>query len=244
MVILPAIDLIKGQCVRLEQGRFDAVTVFDEDPVAVAKRFEADGAEWIHVVDLDGAREGKPQNLETIRAIREAVGLKMEVGGGIRTTETAEEMLKAGVERVIVGTRAVQDPGWLASLARCFSRRVALGLDARSASGGPEARIAVAGWGDEIPKTVVEFIGEVGGLPLSAIIYTDIERDGMMTGPNFTGTEVVVKVSPLPVIASGGVTTAEDIHRLKKVGAAGAIVGRALYEGKLALKDALKAARD
>lgn len=241
MVILPAIDLIKGRCVRLEQGRFDAETVFDEEPVAVAKRFEADGAEWIHVVDLDGAREGKPQNLETIRAIRAAVGLKMEVGGGVRTTETAEEMLKAGVERVIVGTRAVQDPAWLADLARCFPGRVALGLDARRM---PEARIAVAGWGDEIPKTVVEFIGEVGGLPLSVLIYTDIERDGMMMGPNFAGTEAVVKVSPLPVIASGGVTTAEDIRRLKKTGVAGAIIGRALYEGKLVLKDALKAARD
>jgi len=238
MIILPAIDIRGGRCVRLRQGRFDEETVFDEDPAAVARRFEAAGAEWLHVVDLDGAREGEPRNLDRVRAIREAVGLKMEVGGGIRSTEAVEEVLEAGADRIVVGTRAVQEPGWLREVAGRFPRRVAWGLDTQN------ARVAVAGWSEVTQKTVVEMLGDAGGLPLAAIIYTDIGRDGMMSGPNVAATEALVKASPWPVIASGGVTTVEDIRALKKAGAAGAIVGRALYEGKLTLEEALKAAAD
>jgi len=238
MIILPAIDIRGGRCVRLRQGRFDEETVFDEDPAAVARRFEAAGAEWLHVVDLDGAREGEPRNLDRVRAIREAVGLKMEVGGGIRSTEAVEEVLEAGADRIVVGTRAVREPEWLREVAGRFPRRVAWGLDTQN------ARVAVAGWSEATDKTVVEMVGQAAKLPLAAIVYTDIERDGMMSGPNVAATEALVKASPWPVIASGGVTTVEDIRALKKAGASGAIVGRALYEGKLTLEAALAAAAE
>ena len=239
MIILPAIDIRGGRCVRLRQGRFDEETVFDEDPAAVAQRFEAAGAEWLHVVDLDGAREGEPRNLDRVRAIREAVGLKMEVGGGIRSTEAVEEVFEAGADRIVVGTRAVREAGWLREVAGRFPRRVAWGLDTQN------ARVAVAGWGEVTQKTVVEMLGDAGGLPLAAIIYTDIGRDGMMSGPNVAATTLVVAAArPIPVIASGGVTTVKDIQALKEVGAAGAIIGRALYEGKLTLEEAFKAAAD
>ena len=237
MIILPAIDLRGGRCVRLRQGRFDQETVFDEDPVVVARRFEDAGAEWLHVVDLDGARTGDPKNLDRIRAIRQAVKMRIEVGGGIRSTETAEKVLEAGADRIVVGTRAVREPKWLKELAGKFPGRVVWGLDTQN------ALVAVGGWGEVTEKTVVEIIGQAGRLPLAAIVYTDIERDGMMSGPNLAATELVVVASPWPVIASGGVTTVQDIRALKKAGAAGAIVGRALYEGKLRLEDALAAAR-
>jgi phosphoribosylformimino-5-aminoimidazole carboxamide ribotide isomerase len=236
MIILPAIDIRGGRCVRLRQGRFDEETIFDEDPVARARQFEAKGAEWLHVVDLDGAREGEPGNLDLVRAIRKAVRIKMEVGGGIRSTGAAEEVLEAGADRIVVGTRAVREPKWLEKLARRFAGRIVWGLDTQN------ARVAVAGWSEATEKTVVEIIGQAAKLPLAAIVYTDIERDGMMSGPNVAATEALVKASPWPVIASGGVTTVEDIRALAKAGAAGAIVGRALYEGKLAMEAALAAA--
>jgi phosphoribosylformimino-5-aminoimidazole carboxamide ribotide isomerase len=238
MIILPAIDIRGGRCVRLRQGRFDEETIFDEDPVARARQFEAKGAEWLHVVDLDGAREGEPGNLDLVRAIRKAVRIKMEVGGGIRSTGAAEEVLEAGADRIVVGTRAVREPKWLEKLARRFAGRIVWGLDTQN------ARVAVAGWSEATEKTVVEIIGQAAKLPLAAIVYTDIERDGMMSGPNVAATEALVKASPWPVIASGGVTTVENIRALAKAGAAGAIVGRALYEGKLALEAALAAAAD
>ncbi|HUX00737.1 MAG: 1-(5-phosphoribosyl)-5-[(5-phosphoribosylamino)methylideneamino]imidazole-4-carboxamide isomerase [Phycisphaerae bacterium] len=238
MIILPAIDLRGGRCVRLRQGRFDEETVFDEDPAAVARRFQAAGAEWLHVVDLDGAREGEPKNLDHIRAICKAVDMKIEVGGGIRSTEASEEVFEAGADRIVVGTRAVREPKWLKELAEKFPGRVAWGLDTRN------ARVAVGGWGEVTEKTAPEIIGQAAKLRLAAIVYTDIERDGMLSGPNLTATQLVVTVSPWPVIASGGVTTVKDIQALKEVGAAGAIIGRALYEGKLTLEAALAAAAD
>ena len=240
MIILPAIDLIGGRCVRLRQGDYKQETVFDEDPVAVARRFEAAGAKWLHVVDLDGAREGEPKNLATIRAIVGAVGLSVEVGGGIRTTAAAERLLGLGLglARVILGTRAAREPDWLAEVAKEFPGRVALGLDARS------GRVAVEGWQQEIARTASDLAASVAGLPLAAIIYTDIARDGMMTGPNIEATAELAKASPFPVIASGGVTTVDDVRRLKKTGVAGAIIGRSLYEGKITLEAALAAASE
>ena len=236
MVILPAIDLRGGRCVRLKQGRFDQETVFDEDPVAVARRFHDAGARWLHVVDLDGARAGEPKNLAIIEAVVQAVAMPVEVGGGIRTTEAAAGLMKIGAGRVVVGTAAIRHPGWLRELAEKYPHRVALGLDAR---GG---YVAVDGWEKETRQTVSEILAGAGDLPLAAIIYTDITRDGMMSGPNVETTAALVKAGPFPVIASGGVTTVEDIRRLKAAGAAGAIIGRALYEGKLTLEAALEAA--
>jgi phosphoribosylformimino-5-aminoimidazole carboxamide ribotide isomerase len=238
MIILPAIDIRGGRCVRLRQGRFQEETVFDEDPAAVARRFEAAGAEWLHVVDLDGAREGEPRNLDRVRAIREAVGLKMEVGGGIRSTEAAEEVLEAGADRIVVGTRAVREPEWLKEVAEKFPAQVALGLDAR------QGRVAVEGWKSPTERMAAEMLEAFAGLPLAAIIYTDIGRDGMMSGPNVVATAELVKASRFPVIASGGVTTVEDVRKLKRIGVWGAIIGRALYEGKLTLDAALAAAAE
>lgn len=236
MLILPAIDLRGGRCVRLEQGDFQKETIFDDDPAAVARRFEADGAEWLHVVDLDGARSGTPRNLEAIGAIMRAVKISVEVGGGIRTTQAVAEMLDAGAQRVVVGTRAVREPEWLREVAEQFPARIALGLDAR------EGLVAVEGWGKQTDRSAARTLKRFQDLMLAAIVYTDIARDGMMSGPNVEATAALVKAGPFPVIASGGVTTVEDIRRLKEAGAAGAIIGRALYEGKLTLKAALEAA--
>ena len=238
MIILPAIDLIGGRCVRLRQGDYKQETVFDADPVAVARRFEAAGAKWLHVVDLDGAREGEPKNLATIRAIVGAVRMSVEMGGGIRTTAAAQGLLDLGLARVILGTRAAREPEWLAEVATKFPGSVALGLDARN------GRVAVEGWREETARTASDLVALVAGLPLAAIIYTDIARDGMMSGPNVEATAVLAKASPFPVIASGGVTTVDDIRRLTKVGVAGAIIGRSLYEGKITLEAALAAASE
>ena len=238
MIILPAIDLIGGRCVRLWQGDYNQETVFDEDPVAVARRFEASGAKWLHVVDLDGAREGEPKNLATIRAIVGAVRMSVEMGGGIRTTAAVQGLLDLGLARVILGTRAAREPEWLAEVAMKFPGRVALGLDAR------DGRVAVEGWREETARTASGLVASVAGLPLAAIIYTDIARDGMMSGPNIEATAELAKASPFPVIASGGVTTVDDVRRLTKAGVAGAIIGRSLYEGKITLEAALAAASE
>jgi phosphoribosylformimino-5-aminoimidazole carboxamide ribotide isomerase len=277
MLILPAIDLRAGRCVRLRQGRYDQETVFDDDPVAVARRFEAAGATWLHVVDLDGAWAGEPGNLDTVRRITQAVGMQVEVGGGIRTTQAAGEILAMGVARIIVGTRAIREPAWLKELADRFPRQVALGLDSRGSkvgnasgygSGSPPTATASAlagpspnaqapppapnamaagtftdGWRVKSQRTVSDLLRDFGKLPLAAIIYTDIARDGMMLGPNLAATAEVVRATVLPVIASGGVTTVQDVERLKAAGVAGAIIGRALYEGTITLEAALAAAR-
>ena len=254
MLILPAIDLRGGRCVRLRQGDYQQETVFDDDPAAVAARFRDAGAKWLHVVDLDGAREGSPQNLDVVGGIMAAVGgaMAIEVGGGIRRTEDVARMLDMGARRVIVGTRAIREPDWLREIAEQFPRRVALSLDAR---GG---QLAIEGWQNMAldPQTIQELVdmteeqllaaGLSRQIPkhvtLAAIIYTDIARDGMMSGPNVETTAALVKASPFPVLASGGVTTADDLGRLKAVGAAGAIIGRALYEGKITLEAAIEAA--
>ena len=239
MLILPAIDLRGGCCVRLRQGDYNRETVFDDDPVRVARRFEDAGATWLHVVDLDGARAGTPRNLKQVEAVVEAVGMQVELGGGIRTTETAAAVLGLGVARVIVGTRAVREPDWLAEVAGRFPGRVALGLDAR------DGYVAVEGWESGTRQTAADVLAAAGGLPLAAIIYTDIAKDGMMAGPNVEATAEVARASPLPVIASGGVTTVDDIRRLKDAGGIhGAIIGRALYEGTITLEAALAAARE
>ena len=239
MLILPAIDLRAGRCVRLRQGDYSRETVFDDDPVAVARRFEDAGAAWLHMVDLDGAREGEPKHLDKVAAVLEAVGMNVELGGGIRTAQAVKTALGLGLARVIVGTRAVREPDWLTEIATRFPGRVALGLDARRGC------VAVEGWESETRQTAVEMLRAAAALPLAAIIYTDIARDGMMAGPNVEATTHVAKASPFPVIASGGVTTVEDIRRLKASGTIhGAIIGRALYEGTIDLKEAIAVAGD
>ncbi len=237
MLILPAIDLRGGQCVRLEQGDYDRETIFAQDPVDVARRFVRAGARWVHLVDLDGARRGEPQNLDAVARVVEAVGVNVELGGGIRATETIRQMLDLGVARVIVGTRAVREPEWLAETARAFPGRVALGLDAR------RGEVAVEGWQQGSGMTAADALAVAEGLPLAAVIYTDVARDGMMAGPNVEGTVNLARRTSLPVIASGGVTTAEDVARLRATQVIhGVVIGRALYEGSITVESALAAA--
>ena len=278
MLILPAIDLRGGMCVRLRQGDYAQETVYDADPVAVAQRFRDAGAQWLHLVDLGGAKGGRLANLRSIKEVVAGVpGISVEVGGGIRTTRAIEQLFDLGAARVIIRTAAERNPGWFGDVVRAHPDRIALGLDARSIAVGnasaydpaspptatesalverpPAAQAAPSppsamtastfthGWKVKSQHTVSDLLRDFGKLRLAAIIYTDIARDGMMSGPNVEATAEVVQATRLPVIASGGVTTTEDVKRLKEAGVAGAIIGRALYEGTITLEAALAAAR-
>jgi phosphoribosylformimino-5-aminoimidazole carboxamide ribotide isomerase len=243
MYIIPAIDLRGGKCVRLIQGDYHRQINYEDNPLKQAEDFIAQGAQWLHIVDLDGAKVGRPVNTATISAIaalgkparRPAGKLKIEVGGGIRTEQDIKKLLDLGIERVIIGTQAVNDFEWFADCATRFADRVALGLDARGST------VVTGGWCNEHPKTLLELAAEAARLPIAAIIYTDVTKDGMLAGPNFERTKILIRTVPVPVVASGGVTTVEDIRKLASIGAAGAIVGRALYEGTLTLADAMNA---
>lgn len=237
MEIWPAIDLQGGQCVRLIQGQYDQQITYGHDPAAQAKGFEDCGARHLHVVDLDGAKSGKSENLEAIRAIRDAVKMQIEVGGGIRDEETICMMLSLGIDRVILGTSAIRNFEWFGQMAVRYPDKLVLGLDARG------AQAAEQGWTQESAQTVLDLAIRAAKFPIAAIVYTDITKDGMMTGPNFDRTGDLVASVKIPIIASGGVTTVEDIRKLVPLGVAGAIIGRALYEGKIQLADALAAAK-
>jgi phosphoribosylformimino-5-aminoimidazole carboxamide ribotide isomerase len=238
MDVIPAIDLRDGNVVRLIQGQYDRQIMYRDDPVEQARQFHADGASWLHIVDLDGAREGMPVNTETITAIARLGLLQIEVGGGIRSEASIRQLLEAGVTRVIIGTKAVSDFEWFSDMARRFKGRLVLGLDARGTT------VATHGWVENSAQTMLEFAAQADKLPLAAIIYTDISKDGMLTGPNIERTRSLVRTVKTPVIASGGVREVSDIRKLKPIGVAGVIVGRSLYEGTLDLKEALAAARD
>ncbi len=234
MQVIPAIDLRGGRCVRLVQGDFDRETVFGDDPAAMAARWVADGAQRLHLVDLDGAKTGRPTNVEAVRAILSAVDVPCQIGGGIRDDASAAAWLDAGIERVIVGTQALKDPGWFRSLVERFPDRVVLGLDAR------DGRVATDGWLDVSSVLAVSLAEQFDDLPLAAVIYTDIACDGMLEGPNIEATRQLADRIETPVIASGGVGSLEDLARLAELPIAGCIVGRALYEGRFRLSEALK----
>ncbi len=236
MYIIPAIDLIEGQCVRLIQGQYDKKINYESDPVKQAQSFINDGAKWLHIVDLEGAKVGKPVNTRTISAIAALGKLKIEVGGGLRNEDSIKQLLDLGVQRAIIGTKAITDFTWFSKMAEKFSSRMVLGLDARG------SKVATEGWLADSSQTLLEFAKKAAKLPLAAIIYTDITKDGMMAGPNLERTKTLVEAVDIPVIASGGVTTIEDIKKTAQIGAAAAIVGRSLYEGTLKLSDAIKAA--
>ena len=235
MDIIPAIDLMGGKCVRLIQGEYHRQITYKDDPVAQAGEFMTDGAEWLHIVDLDGARVGRPINVESVEAIASQVDLKIELGGGIRDEQAISQLLKIGVERLIIGTSAISDFDWFTNMANNFPHKLVLGLDARG------SKVAVSGWTQETPQQLWEFASAAANLPIAAIIYTDITKDGMMAGPNLERTEALVDAVDIPIIAAGGVTELDDIVKLKKLGVAGAIIGRALYEGRITLADAIKA---
>jgi phosphoribosylformimino-5-aminoimidazole carboxamide ribotide isomerase len=237
MDVIPAIDLRDGKCVRLIQGQYDRQITYNNDPAQQARRFYADGARWLHIVDLDGAKAGRPMNTGSITEIAELGLLRIEVGGGIRDEASIRELIDMGVTRIIIGTKAVSDFEWFSDMAHRFKGRLVLGLDAR------ESMLATHGWQESTSQTLLEFAAQADRLPLAAIIYTDISKDGMLAGPNIERTAALVDAVKTPVIASGGVKEAGDIEKLKPVRVAGVIVGRSLYEGTLDLKDAIAAAK-
>lgn len=238
MELWPAIDLRGGRAVRLRQGDYDRETVFDADPLDVARRFVAAGARRLHIVDLDGAREGLPRQVDLVARIAAVAGVPIQIGGGIRTLEGVRRYAALGVARFVVGSIAVERPDLLAELAGEWPGRVVLGLDAR------DGRVAVRGWRETSAVTVADVIGRHVGLPLAAVVFTDIATDGMLGGPNLASLAAVIGATPLPVVASGGIATAADITAVARLGAAGCIVGRALYDGGLDLTAALGAAGD
>ncbi len=240
MLLIPAIDLKGGKCVRLRQGRMDDVTVFSDDPVAMAQKWVDEGAERLHLVDLDGAVKGEPVNIKVVEQIAAAISIPVQIGGGIRDEETVQRYLNAGVQYVIIGTKAVNAPHFLHDLCLEFPRHIIVGLDAK------DGRVALNGWTKVTGHDVIETAVHCERDGVEAIIYTDIGRDGMMQGFNAQATRNLAAAIKTPVFASGGVSTIDDIHRLKEIegeGVAGAIIGRALYEGTLKLADAVKVAR-
>ncbi len=236
MEIWPAIDLRGGNCVRLRQGDYDRETVFGQDPAAMARHWVELGARHLHIVDLDGAKQGRPVNLPSIRAILRAVDVPCELGGGVRSEKTIRELLDAGLQRLVIGTLAILRPDWFRKMCRAFPGRLVLGIDARA------GRAATDGWLETSEVSAVELAGQFAGEPIAALVYTDIATDGMLSGPNFAAMAEMRSAVEVPVIASGGVATKEDVAWLVATGVAGCIIGRALYEETLTLPDALAAA--
>jgi phosphoribosylformimino-5-aminoimidazole carboxamide ribotide isomerase len=234
MQIYPAIDLRDGKCVRLKQGDYAQETVFGADPAAMAQRWVADGATYLHLVDLDGAKEGRPVNVRAVRAIVKAVNVPCQLGGGLRTENDIKDALALGVARVIVGTKALQSPKWLAQMTQQFPGRIVLGIDAK------DGKVATQGWLDVSEIGAFDLARQCARPLLSAIIYTDISRDGMLQGANVQAMAEMAAAVPLPVIASGGVTTMDDVKKLQDSGLAGCIIGRSLYEGQLNLREVVE----
>jgi len=236
MIIFPAIDLKDGQCVRLMQGDLDRMTVYGKDPAAMAQRWEQEGAQWLHVVDLDGAFSKAPRNKQAIEGIVQAVSIPVQVGGGIRDLRTIEDYIGLGVERVIIGTAALRQPELLKIACESYPNRVALGIDAR------EGKVAIEGWKETSSTEAIVLVRQFAGIRLGAIIYTDIGRDGMQTGVNIESTRRLLEATDIPVVASGGVATLADIDSLLPLiplGLMGVITGKAIYSGTLKLADAL-----
>lgn len=241
MVIIPAIDLKDGLCVRLLQGNFKCVTVYSENPVDVAKQWRKQGAERLHVVDLDGTLAGVPRNRDIIRSIVSAVDIPVQVGGGIRDMKTIETYLEMGVRWVILGTMALKDRRFVAGACSAFKERIILGIDAN------DSKIAIQGWTEQTSVSVVEMAKSYEGYGLAAIIYTDIVRDGMETGVNAEATKSLAGAIDIPVIASGGVAGISDIERILDIetfGVTGVIIGRALYTGAISLPDAISKSKN
>ena len=241
MILFPAIDLKNGEAVRLEQGDMARATVFNRDPVAQAKTFESIGFEWLHLVDLDGAFAGKPVNARAVAAIRKAIKIPMQLGGGIRNLATVERWLAEGITRVIIGTAAVRDPDFVKAAARKFPGKVAVGIDARA------GKVAVSGWAEETQLEAIELARLFENSGVAAIVYTDVERDGMIQGLNLDATIALAESVSIPVIASGGFASIDDVRALLQPRARkleGAIAGRALYDGRLDAKAALSLVRE
>lgn len=240
MLVIPAIDIRNGKCVRLIQGKADAETVFSDDPVAIAIKWQEKGAKFLHLVDLDGAFTGAPKNLDIISKIVESVSIPVEMGGGIRDQKTLENVLVAGVKIAILGTKALTDPDFTKAMCKEYNDRIAVGIDAK------DGIAAINGWTKSSEKSAIELAQEMRDLGVKTIIYTDIKRDGMLTGPNISATKNISMAVPgVNVIASGGVSSIDDIKALKKIekyGVKGVIIGKALYTGNIRLEEAISLA--
>ncbi|MDK2820772.1 MAG: phosphoribosylformimino-5-aminoimidazole carboxamide ribotide isomerase [Clostridia bacterium] len=236
MRILPAIDLREGRCVRLYQGRLDAETVYSTDPVAVACDWVQRGASWLHVVDLDGAFAGRPRNMEVIKDIIRASKVSVQVGGGIRSIETLEELLEAGASRVVLGTMAITNPELVAKAVEQFGEAIVIGLDSR------DGEIAVEGWAATVAQGTIEFAKKMVDLGVKRVVFTDISRDGTLKGPNIEAIRELAKSIGIKVIASGGIANLDDLRALQELepeGVEGAILGKSLYNGNFTLEEAL-----
>ena len=235
MLLIPAIDLKDGKCVRLRQGEMSQVTRYSDDPVGMAEQWQNLGARYLHIVDLDGAVEGTPKHLPQIEAIAKKLTIPIQVGGGIRNMETVQAYRSIGVDRVVVGTAALQDSQFLSSVAQQFPQKILVGIDVK------QGLVAVHGWTTVSTLTPLQVFDSIKDLPLGGIVYTDISRDGMLNGPNISALREAAETSPVPVIASGGVTALDDIRAIQEIGGniSGVIIGKALYEGTLDLKAAL-----
>jgi len=235
MLVVPAIDLKDGECVRLRHGKAEEKTTYSNDPVAMAKLFVAQGAKRLHVIDLDGAFTGEPQNLDLVLKIKRDAGVEVQMGGGIRTAAVAEQILGAGIDRVIIGTMIVEEAGFVKELFDKHAERIMVALDAK------DGQVAVRGWKDDSGFPLDEAFKIVTKLGGKEVIFTDIGRDGTLEGVNLRAVTKVVTQQPVKIYASGGVTTIADIQSLKSVGCWGCIVGKAIYEGRIQLTEAIKA---
>jgi phosphoribosylformimino-5-aminoimidazole carboxamide ribotide isomerase len=234
MEVIPALDLKSGRCVRLYQGDYQKETVYSDDPLSVALAWQEQGASRLHLVDLDGAAQGRPANLEAITAITKGLNIPVQVGGGIRDVETAETLLAAGVSRVVIGTAAVEEPPLVERLClKQGSERVVVAVDARN------GQVAIKGWQENTSISALELAQQMAGLGVCRVLYTDISRDGTLTEPNFAANAMLVQKTGLAVLASGGIALVEHIRRLAATGVEGAIVGRALYTGDIRLAEAI-----
>jgi phosphoribosylformimino-5-aminoimidazole carboxamide ribotide isomerase len=236
VIIIPAIDLKDGRCVRLAQGDFRRVTVYSDDPVSIAKRWQKNGAERIHVVDLDGSRSGSPRNEGVIRDIVSEVGLPIEVGGGIRDMKTIAAYIGMGIGWVILGTMALRDKDFVREACDAYNGKIILGIDAN------DGKAAIRGWTEQTSESAVDIAKGYEGFGLAAIVYTDIKRDGMEAGVNIEATRNLAQSVDIPIIASGGVSSVEDIRRLREIekfGVVGVIIGKALYSGAVSLEEAI-----
>lgn len=238
MIIIPAIDLKNGRCVRLIQGEKDRETVYSDSPADVARKWQAAGAEMIHVVDLDGAFTGKPQNLDAVAAILAAVTVPVELGGGLRTDADVDTVIGLGIARAIIGTRAIDSPEWIGELCKRHPGKIAAGIDAR------DGMVAVEGWVETSGIKAADLARKMAEQGVCAIIFTDIARDGMLGGPNLAATQALAASVSVPVVASGGVSSLDDVRRLKATDVTAAIIGKALYTGAIDLAEAIRLARD
>lgn len=234
MIIFPAIDILKGNCVRLIQGDYNREKIYGDSPVNMAKQWEAKGAEFIHIVDLDGARSGKSINEQIIIDIAKAVAVPIQVGGGIRSMETVKTYLDNGVNRVIVGTAAIEDEAFLKEAVETYGERIVVSLDAK------DGYVATEGWTDTSDVRALDIVKDLQELGVKTIVYTDIAKDGMLQGPNLEEQRTMNEATSIDVIASGGVTTREDVDNLSNLNMYGAIIGKALYDGKITFEELIK----